>query len=53
MGRVKRLSQLIDKVLPTHIGTENRLLAGLSATEREALADTLRKLPESLGDATD
>jgi DNA-binding MarR family transcriptional regulator len=45
--------ELVDKVLPTHIETENRLLAGLSATERETLADTLRKLLESLGDTTD
>lgn len=45
--------ELIDKVLPTHIATENRLLEGLSGAEREALADTLRTLLESLGDKTD
>lgn len=45
--------ELIDKVLPTHIATENRLLEGLSSAERDALADTLRTLLESLGDKTD
>lgn len=45
--------KLIDKVLPTHIETENRALAALSADERDALAGTLRKLLESLGDQTD
>jgi DNA-binding MarR family transcriptional regulator len=45
--------KLIDKVLPTHIDTENRLLESLSKDERDALADTLRTLLESLGDQTD
>ncbi|TDD61202.1 MarR family transcriptional regulator [Kribbella antibiotica] len=45
--------QLIDGVLPTHLDTEERLLAGLSKPERERLADTLRALLESLGDKTD
>jgi DNA-binding MarR family transcriptional regulator len=45
--------ELIDAVLPTHITTENRLLEGLSADERENLANTLRTLLESLGDKTD
>ncbi|WBQ08050.1 MarR family winged helix-turn-helix transcriptional regulator [Kribbella sp. CA-293567] len=45
--------ELIDKVLPTHIDTENQLLAALSSAERDALAGTLRKLLESLGDKTD
>jgi DNA-binding MarR family transcriptional regulator len=45
--------ELIDAVLPTHLATENRLLAALSGAEREALADTLRTLLESLGDKTD
>jgi DNA-binding MarR family transcriptional regulator len=45
--------RLIDEVLPTHIDTENRLLAGLSAAERDQLAATLRTLLESLGDRTD
>ncbi|WP_405059825.1 MarR family transcriptional regulator [Kribbella sp. NBC_01505] len=45
--------RLIDAVLPTHLETEERLLAGLSKTERTQLADTLRTLLESLGDRTD
>jgi DNA-binding MarR family transcriptional regulator len=45
--------ELIDAVLPTHIATENRLLEGLTADERENLANTLRTLLESLGDKTD
>lgn len=43
---------LIDRVLPHHINTENRLLAGLSTTDRNTLAATLRNLLESLGDTT-
>ncbi|MFB6721328.1 MarR family winged helix-turn-helix transcriptional regulator [Kribbella sp. NPDC056345] len=45
--------QLIDGVLPGHLQTEETLLAALSKTEREQLADTLRTLLESLGDRTD
>jgi DNA-binding MarR family transcriptional regulator len=45
--------RLIDDVLPTHLETENRLLAGLSPEEQERLADTLRTLLESLGDKRD
>ena len=45
--------KLIDAVLPDHVATENRLLEALSGPEREALADTLRTLLESLGDKTD
>ncbi|MFG1819888.1 MarR family winged helix-turn-helix transcriptional regulator [Kribbella sp. NPDC049174] len=45
--------QLIDTVLPAHIDTENRLLAGLSAAEREQFVDLLRTLLESLGDKRD
>ncbi|QNE16677.1 MarR family transcriptional regulator [Kribbella qitaiheensis] len=44
---------LIDAVLPAHVATEDRLLAGLSAEERTTLADGLRTLLESLGDKTD
>jgi DNA-binding MarR family transcriptional regulator len=44
---------LIDAVLPAHVATEDRLLAGLSAEERSKLADSLRTLLESLGDKTD
>jgi DNA-binding MarR family transcriptional regulator len=45
--------RLIDAVLPTHLETEERLLAALSKSERVRLADTLRTLLESLGDRTD
>jgi DNA-binding MarR family transcriptional regulator len=41
---------LIDRVLPDHLATENRLLGALSPTERSALADTLKQVLESLGD---
>ncbi|MEU3753820.1 MarR family transcriptional regulator [Streptomyces olivoreticuli] len=41
---------LIDKALPDHIATENRLLSALTASRRDALADELRVLLESLGD---
>ncbi|MBB5906180.1 MarR family winged helix-turn-helix transcriptional regulator [Actinoalloteichus hymeniacidonis] len=41
---------LVDRVLPDHLATEQRLLAGLSATQRETLAGALRELLESLGD---
>ena len=44
---------LIDAVLPTHVATEDRLLRGLSGSERDALAGALRTLLESLGDRTD
>ncbi|WP_328520024.1 MarR family winged helix-turn-helix transcriptional regulator [Kribbella sp. NBC_00359] len=45
--------RLIDAVLPTHVDTESRLLAGLSGTERDQLAGLLRTLLESLGDQRD
>ena len=45
--------RLIDTVLPTHVDTENRLVAGLSASERDHLMDLLRTLLESLGDKRD
>ena len=45
--------RLIDDVLPTHLETEERLLAALPKAEREQLADGLRTLLESLGDKTD
>ncbi|MEU4768723.1 MarR family transcriptional regulator [Actinosynnema sp. NPDC023794] len=41
---------LIDRTLPDHLATENRLLGGLSHPERTALADSLKHLLESLGD---
>lgn len=43
---------LIDEVLPHHVDTENRLLAGLTPSDRNALARSLRHLLESLGDTT-
>lgn len=45
--------RLIDDVLPTHVDTESRLLAGLSGAERDQLAGLLRTLLESLGDKQD
>lgn len=45
--------ELIDKVLPTHVDTEEQLLAGLSKSERDQLAGLLRVLLESLGDKRD
>ncbi|MFC9324715.1 MarR family winged helix-turn-helix transcriptional regulator [Kitasatospora sp. NPDC057015] len=44
---------LIDEALPDHVDTEHRLLSGLTAPQRDTLADTLRDLLESLGDKTD
>jgi DNA-binding MarR family transcriptional regulator len=41
---------LIDRVLPDHLATENRLLGALSTAERTGLADTLKQVLESLGD---
>ncbi|MCE6997948.1 MarR family transcriptional regulator [Saccharothrix sp. S26] len=41
---------LIDRVLPDHLATENRLLGALSPGDRTALADTLKQVLESLGD---
>lgn len=45
--------ELIDRALPDHVDTEQRLLAALTQSERDALADTLRTLLESLDDPTD
>lgn len=44
---------LIDRALPDHLATEERLLAALGTDRRDALADTLRELLESLGDGVD
>jgi DNA-binding MarR family transcriptional regulator len=44
---------LIDRALPDHVDTEKRVLAALSAAQREELAGTLRTLLQSLGDRTD
>ncbi len=40
--------ELIDRALPDHVATEERLLAGLDAQERTDLAAGLRRLLESL-----
>ncbi|MER6998372.1 MarR family transcriptional regulator [Streptomyces sp. NPDC000410] len=39
---------LIDQALPDHLATEHRLLAALSSEDRGTLADSLRRLLESL-----
>ncbi|MFI1102300.1 MarR family winged helix-turn-helix transcriptional regulator [Streptomyces melanogenes] len=44
---------LVDRALPDHLATEERLLAALGPDRRDALADTLRELLESLGDGVD
>ena len=40
--------ELVDRVLPDHLATEERLLAGLTREQRSALADLLRTLDSSL-----
>jgi DNA-binding MarR family transcriptional regulator len=37
-------SRLVERVLPSHVETEARLLDGLSAREQKQLAGLLRKL---------
>ncbi|MFJ4654552.1 MarR family winged helix-turn-helix transcriptional regulator [Nocardia sp. NPDC088792] len=44
---------LIDRILPLHTANEQRLLAGFSPADREALVPLLRKFSESLGDPPD
>ncbi|MBF8192731.1 MarR family transcriptional regulator [Nonomuraea sp. K274] len=41
---------LIERALPDHVATEERVLSGLTRERRDALAATLRDLLESLGD---
>jgi DNA-binding MarR family transcriptional regulator len=41
---------LVDSALPDHVATEERLLAGLDAAQREHLASTLRTVLEHHGD---
>lgn len=41
---------IIDVALPDLVETQDRLVAGLTRTEQDALADALRSLLESLGD---
>ncbi|MEV1173236.1 MarR family transcriptional regulator [Nonomuraea sp. NPDC049784] len=43
---------LIDRALPDHMATEERVLSALPKERRDALAHTLRELLESLGDTT-
>lgn len=45
--------ELIDAAAAAYLANEERLIAGLSARERLQLADLLRKLLLSLGDAGD
>ncbi|GAA2244747.1 MULTISPECIES: MarR family winged helix-turn-helix transcriptional regulator [Kitasatospora] len=45
--------ELVDRVLPDHLDTEQRLLAGLTGAQRDALTGALRTLLESLGDASE
>ena len=40
--------RIVDEAVVEHVANEKRLLAGLSAVERETLADLLRKLGESI-----
>ena len=40
--------RIVDEAVVEHVINEKRLLAGLSAVERETLADLLRKLGESI-----
>ncbi|MGB6520509.1 MAG: MarR family transcriptional regulator [Candidatus Cybelea sp.] len=56
-GTLVRLTQkgkaLIDAATASHVANEERLLSGLSAREQLQLAELLRKLLLSLGDAGD
>ncbi|RKT57330.1 MarR family winged helix-turn-helix transcriptional regulator [Saccharothrix australiensis] len=45
--------ELVDRALPDHLATEDRLLAALGPADRRTLADTLRTVLESLGDTRD
>jgi len=55
-GRVVQVSlsergrDLVDRVLPDHLATEERLLATLSAEQRATLAELLRTLDTALAD---
>lgn len=44
---------LIDRALPAHVATMDRILDGLPPDRREQLADLLRDLLQSLGDTAD
>lgn len=43
---------LVDRALPDHLDTEQRLLAGLTMPRRDEVAEALRDWLEALGDAT-
>ncbi len=43
---------LVDRVLPDHLATEERLLAALSAEQRATLAGLLRTLDRALADGS-
>jgi DNA-binding MarR family transcriptional regulator len=51
-GRLVRLTDrgltLVDEVVAEHLRNEARLLSGLTADERDTLADLLRKLGRTL-----
>lgn len=44
--------EIIEELVALHVANEVRLLAALETGERDQLAGTLRRLLESLGDAT-
>ncbi|OAR26678.1 MarR family transcriptional regulator [Streptomyces sp. ERV7] len=50
VGLTAEGSALVDRALPDHLATEERLLAALGPDRRDSLAKTLRELLESLGD---
>lgn len=54
-ARVVRLTDrgrhVVDEALEAHVANEERLIAGLSGSEREALGGLLRKLGESVENA--
>lgn len=43
---------LVDRTLPDHVATGNRLFAALTDAQRDALAHLLKAVLESLGDTT-
>jgi DNA-binding MarR family transcriptional regulator len=51
-GRLVRLTarghKLVDEIAPIHLENEERLIASLTATDRNALEDLLRRLARSL-----
>ncbi|MEU8135202.1 MarR family winged helix-turn-helix transcriptional regulator [Streptodolium elevatio] len=50
VGLTDKGRTLIDAALPDHVATEERMLSGLGAAQRKALASGLRALLETLGD---